>query len=124
MTVNICLSQFYIGYGVAYLGTFEFDTILTIYHIEIEKNLADGLLQGCIPLGAGVGALISFLLMKFLSRRYFCSYLRFSFIVVNLFLIMLTALTFVRNALLIFVLRFCQGICIGFYSAMGPVMIK
>ena len=69
IVINICLSQFYIGYGVAYLGTFDFGFIMQLYRIEIEQSVADGLLQGCIPVGAGVGSLSSFFIMRYLSRR-------------------------------------------------------
>ena len=37
----------------------------------MKKDLANGLIQGCIPVGAGIGALLSSLLIKFLSRRYY-----------------------------------------------------
>ena len=69
MVINLCLSPFYFGYSLAYLGSFDFDNIITIFGISMDKNLANGLIQGCIPIGGGIGALSSFLLLRYLSRK-------------------------------------------------------
>ena len=69
MVLNICMSPYYFGYNLAYFGTFEYQNIKEIFHVTLEDNLANGLLQGCIPVGAGIGALGSFLLLKYLSRK-------------------------------------------------------
>ena len=69
MTINLCFSPFYFGYGLAYFGTFDFPVIKSIFGISMDDDLANGLLQASIPLGGGIGALSSFLLLKYLSRR-------------------------------------------------------
>ena len=52
----------------------DFKTIMKIYHIEMEENLAEGLLVGCMPIGGGVGALASGVLIGRFSRRYLYSH--------------------------------------------------
>ena len=69
MISNLCLGSFYFGYSVAYFGSFDFNNIVIIFGIQMQKDLANGLIQGCIPIGAGIGALASSLLLKYLSRR-------------------------------------------------------
>lgn len=70
MILNICLSSFYFGYSMQYLGTFEFSHFMKIYHINwFEQNTAQGLLQGAVSVGAGIGAFCSLFLMKKFSRK-------------------------------------------------------
>jgi hypothetical protein len=52
------------------LGTFDFDNIIKIFGITMSKTTAEGLLNGMVPIGGGIGALTSFLLLKYFSRRY------------------------------------------------------
>ena len=68
--INLCLGSFYFGYGLAYFGTFKFDTIAEIFGIEGNIETVEGLLQGCIPVGGGIGALSSSIILKRFSRRY------------------------------------------------------
>lgn len=69
MVLNICLSPFYFGYTIQYLGTFKFDNIIQLFNITIDAETAKGLYNGCVPVGGGIGALSSFLLLKYLSRK-------------------------------------------------------
>ena len=69
MVLNLCLSPFYFGYSIQYLGTFKFENIMEIFHIDMDIDLAKGLYNACIPIGGGIGALTSFFLLKNLSRK-------------------------------------------------------
>ena len=64
------LGAFYFGYTIAYFSSIDFDTLIEIYSIQWEKSTAQGLLTGCVPIGGGIGALSSNLLMRVVSRRY------------------------------------------------------
>jgi len=66
---NIALSSFYFGYCIVYLGSIEIQTIKQIFGITVGDSVAQGLLNGCIPIGALVGALSSSLLISRFSRR-------------------------------------------------------
>lgn len=70
MTASIALASIYFGYIQVYLGAIKIETIVSVYHIEFDQSLAQGILNGCIPFGAIFGSLsIQFLLSK-ISRRY------------------------------------------------------
>ncbi len=76
MVLNLCMSAFYFGYTIQYLGTFDFEkTIMNVFDITMSPGIAKGLYNGCVPVGAGVGALTSFLLLKNFSRKYIFLYL-------------------------------------------------
>jgi len=66
---NISLSSFYFGYCIVYLGSIEIQTIKQVFGINVSDSVAEGLLNGCIPIGALVGALSSSLLISRFSRR-------------------------------------------------------
>jgi hypothetical protein len=71
MVLNICLSPFYFGYTIQYLGTFKFQNVIELFHISIQdEELANGLYNACVPIGGGIGALSSFFLLKKFSRKY------------------------------------------------------
>lgn len=69
MILNICMSPFYFGYTITYMGTFNFQMVANIYNITIFDSAAEGIYNGCVPIGGGIGALTSFLLLKYLSRK-------------------------------------------------------
>lgn len=56
MAWNVALSFFYFGYCLIYLGALPFDTVMRIYKIEANKGVAQGIINGCIPIGALVGS--------------------------------------------------------------------
>jgi hypothetical protein len=67
---NIALSSFYFGYCIAYLGTLPIHTIKKVFTTEMEDATTQGLLNGCIPIGALFGALSCSFFLKRFSRRY------------------------------------------------------
>jgi hypothetical protein len=69
MVLNICLSSFYFGYSVVYLGQIDSDALVKIFDIPLTASTASGILNGCIPIGALLGALSSSILIAKFSRR-------------------------------------------------------
>ena len=69
MVATYALGAFYFGYTIAYFSSIEFDTIKDIYDVTWADSLAKGLLTGCVPIGGGIGALSSNIVMKKFSRR-------------------------------------------------------
>jgi uncharacterized protein (DUF697 family) len=63
------MSPFYFGYTIAYFSSIDIEVLMDIYGITWSKNFAQGLFQGCVPIGAGIGAVSSSILLKKLSRR-------------------------------------------------------
>ena len=80
-------------------------------------DVAEGLLQGCIPVGGGIGALLAFPLLKNLSRRK-------SLLAINVIALITGFLLLIANDKILFIGRFSQGICVGLYSAITPLLIK
>lgn len=72
MVLNLALSTFYFGYVVVYFGQLDTPTMLDILDFHgLNVNIANGLLNGCVPVGAPFGAFLSSILLKQFSRRYF-----------------------------------------------------
>jgi len=65
----VCSSDLF-GYVIVYFGQLNIATILKIFNIELDETTAKGVLNGCIPVGALIGALASSFLIKKISRRY------------------------------------------------------
>jgi hypothetical protein len=66
---TFALGTFYFGYVIAYFSSIDFDTLIKVYGITWDKPTAKGLLTGCVPIGGGIGALASDILIKRFSRR-------------------------------------------------------
>ena len=66
---TFALGVFYFGYVIAYFSTIDIDAIIKIYNITWDRTTAQGLLTGCVPIGGGIGALASNILLKRFSRR-------------------------------------------------------
>lgn len=71
MVWNITLASFYFGYGLVYLGTIPVETLMKVYHIDFDKGVTQGILNGCVPIGALCGALMSSIVISKFSRKYF-----------------------------------------------------
>lgn len=125
--LNIALSSFYFGYNMVYLSQINADELTTNIFPKpdgFDVPLASGLLNGCIPAGGLIGALSSSIFLRLLSRRYFTFYFRKSLLVVNVFAFVVGSLIFIENFYVLVFLRLCQGFCVGFYSAIAPLIIK
>ena len=70
VVATFALGTFYFGYAIAYFSSIDFDTLVKVYSIDWDKPTAKGLLTGCVPIGGGIGALASDILIKRFSRRY------------------------------------------------------
>jgi hypothetical protein len=51
------------------MNVIEFDTIMNIFSIDMEKSKAEGFLTFCVPLGGLFGSLLSSYFIKNISRR-------------------------------------------------------
>lgn len=69
----IALGAFYFGYTLAYISTIPTVEIINKFGIQAyisKASSVQGLLSGIIPIGAGIGALLSSVVNKKFSRRY------------------------------------------------------
>jgi hypothetical protein len=69
IVLNIALSSFYFGYTIVALGQVPTKTLQEIFDITLSKGTTEGIINGCIPIGALIGALSSSLLISRFSRR-------------------------------------------------------
>lgn len=79
--------------------------------------MINGVLNGLIPIGAGLGALSSFIIMKKMSRRNL-------FILTNILAAIGFGIIQIRYLPSLIIGRFIQGFCVGIYSAVTPVYIN
>ena len=63
------MSSFYFGYTLIYLSAIDFAVIAQEYSIDFDVNLAQGIMQGIMPIGGTIGALTSTYFVSKLSRR-------------------------------------------------------
>ncbi len=124
VVATFALGTFYFGYTIAYFSSIDFDTLIKVYDISWGRTTAQGILTGCVPIGGGIGALASDILMKRFSRRYDIFKLRQYIFVVNALAFATGLLLYIQNAYVLLLIRVIQGLCVGFYSAITPVIIK
>ena len=67
----VSMSSFYSGYMLVYLSAVDFLTVLSVYHVTLDRGLAQGMLHACIPIGGAIGAVVSGGFVGRFSRRYF-----------------------------------------------------
>ena len=69
--INAALSAFFIGYSLVYISTIQnFETIIKIYGIKIGgADVTESVVTGCVPIGSMIGAILSSIMLKKLSRR-------------------------------------------------------
>ncbi len=114
---NICLSSFYFGYCIVYLGQIKTETLQDLFSIDISIGTTEGILNGCIPIGALIGALSSsFFIAKFSRRK--------CLLMMNAFAFTVGALIYIQTFPTLVIFRLCQGFCVGFYSSIAPLIIK
>ena len=87
---------------------------MEIFAITLGPDTAKGILTGCIPIGAGVGALLGTKLIHVFSRRKFV-------LLINVVAIVVGCLLYINNFILLLILRIIQGICVGMYTSIIPL---
>ena len=69
MVLTYSLSTFYFGYSLVYFGAIPIETTIHFYRIRVGRAIASGVINGCVPIGALFGALLSVFLIAHFSRR-------------------------------------------------------
>lgn len=115
--INISLSSLYFGYTIIYLNVIDFATVMDIFGITMERSQAQGFLTFCVPLGGLFGSLLSSYFLKNVSRRNSILYINYAAFLIG-------CLIFFADLKLYMILRVCQGMCAGLFSAIVPLLIK
>lgn len=82
------------------------------------------MLIACIPIGGGVGSLISGIFIQKFSRKYPIFYIRNNILFANVFALIAGLIIFVPTVEMLFAARFLQGICAGYLSSIAPIIMK
>jgi hypothetical protein len=69
LIINMSLSSFYFGYTIIYLNVIQFDTVMKIFNINMQKSQAEGFLTFCVPLGGLFGSFLSSYFISNISRK-------------------------------------------------------
>ena len=69
MCMCIAMPMFLYGYWMTYIQQLDFQLIKSLYSVDLPSSTTIGLLNGCVPVGALVGALFSSVLINNFSRR-------------------------------------------------------
>lgn len=65
----IAMGSLYFGYTLAYISVIPIEQIKDEFDIPLTPSAAKGFLSGIIPVGAGIGALLSSVFNNVFSRR-------------------------------------------------------
>lgn len=124
MAMNIALSSFYFGYCSVYFSQLDIATVLDILNYDLNGNTAKGILNGCIPVGALIGAFFSSLFIRKLSRRYTPPNSRKCLLTLNACAFVVGGLLYIQNFYTLVFFRLLQGFFVGAYSALASLLIK
>lgn len=111
------LSAIMFGYSLKEITSIPSDTIVTNYEIHMNANLLQGLLIAIMPFGALFGSLV--------AKTYLDQITRLRGIHATLPVLCLSILIVqIGNPITLFVGRFMEGICIGYYVSIAPIYLK
>ena len=116
IVINTSLSNFYFGYCLVYISTVDFAVVISVWDVPFPFETARGILTGCIPVGALIGALMGKKLIHLFSRRNFI-------LLINACGIVAGSLLYITHVESFIIMRLIQGACIGLYTAIIPIVI-
>lgn len=74
IALTLCLSGFYFGYIVVYLGSQNINVLTTYYNLSMDNSLSLGILNGAVSVGGGLGCLLASKFIQNFSRKYLFIY--------------------------------------------------
>ena len=111
------LSTIMYGYSLKEITSIPSDTIATNYEVHMNVNLLQGLLIGIMPFGALFGSLIARACLDQITRlrgiHAALPVLCLSILIVQ-----------ISNPITLFVGRFMEGMCIGYYVYIAPIYLN
>lgn len=111
------LSAIMFGYSLKEITSIPSDTIAANYEVHMNANLLQGLLIAIMPFGALFGSLV--------AKTYLDLITRLTGIHATLPVLCLSILIVqIGNPIALFVGRFMEGFCIGYYVSIAPIYLK
>lgn len=63
------IGSIYFGYSYVYFSAIPFDVIQRVFDMPFSKEIAQGILYGCVPFGAAIGGLMAEQVLSRLTRK-------------------------------------------------------
>jgi predicted MFS family arabinose efflux permease len=105
------------GYSLKEITSIPLDTISSNYGVSIEHNLLQGLLIAIMPFGGLFGSLLAKTYLKSITRL-MGMHIALPVLAISIFIVQIT------TPVTLFVGRFLEGICIGYYVSIAPIYLK
>lgn len=115
--LSVSLSAIMFGYSLKEITSIPVDTISANYGISLDPNLLQGLLIAIMPFGGLFGSLIAKSFLKSITRLR-GMHLALPVLVLSILIVQITTPT------TLFVGRFLEGGCIGYYVSIAPIYLK
>lgn len=124
ISCNIALSSFYFGYLNNYFSCLNIHTMIHLFAIPLTPGTASGIINSIVPLSSIIGTAITYHFVTKLSRRVFFLIIKKIILWTNCIAIFAGVILFIRNFYTLMFARFVQGICVGCYVTMAPMIIR
>lgn len=105
------------GYSLKEITSIPIDTIAANYGMTIDYHLLQGLLIAIMPFGGLFGSLIAKSMLKSITRLK-GMHMTLPVLVISILIVQIT------TPLTLFVGRFIEGMCIGYYVSIAPIYLK
>lgn len=105
------------GYSLKEITSIPVDTISANYGIEMDENLLQGLLIGVMPFGGLFGSLLAKSFLQSITRLR-GMHLALPVLVLSILIVQIT------TPVTLFLGRFLEGVCIGYYVSIAPIYLK
>jgi MFS family permease len=105
------------GYSLKEITSIPVDTIISNYGIALDRNLLQGLLIAIMPFGGLFGSLLAKSFLTQVTR------LRGMHLALPVLLLSIAIVQITTPATL-FIGRFLEGVCVGYYVSIAPIYLK
>ena len=113
----ICLSAVNFGYALTAVSVVDMVKLINEYSISLSIPETDSLLIGMMPIGGIFGAAFNQIFLKFFNRKH-------SLYVMLIILWAGLAMILVHNMYTIIIGRFVEGVAIGLYVSISPILLQ
>ena len=111
------MSAINFGYALTAVSVVNISQLITNYDISLSKSTTQSLLIGMMPIGGIFGAGVTKVVLKYVNRKQGIYFL-FVLLWIGLGMIL------VRNMYTIILGRFVEGIAIGLYVSISPILLQ
>ena len=119
IAISLCasLSAIMFGYSLKEITSIPIDSIIANYGADMDPHLLQGLLIAIMPLGGLFGSLLAKSLLTSVTRI-FGMHAAFPLLLSSIIIVQIT------TPITLFVGRFMEGVCVGYYVSIAPIYLK